>query len=63
MTPAIELLALRARTTAREVDLMSVRRMLAALAAAAATVLLSAAPAAAHGAPTNPLSREDGWTT
>jgi predicted carbohydrate-binding protein with CBM5 and CBM33 domain len=36
---------------------MSVRRMLAAVAAAAATVLLSAAPAAAHGAPTNPLSR------
>ncbi|WP_319461951.1 lytic polysaccharide monooxygenase [Micromonospora sp. RTP1Z1] len=36
---------------------MAVRRMLAAVAVAAATLLLTAAPAAAHGAPTNPLSR------
>ncbi|MBM0238407.1 chitin-binding protein, partial [Micromonospora sp. ATA32] len=36
---------------------MSVRRMLAALAAPPRPCWLSAAPAAAHGAPTNPLSR------
>ncbi|MEU1808814.1 lytic polysaccharide monooxygenase [Micromonospora aurantiaca (nom. illeg.)] len=36
---------------------MAARRALAALAAVAATVPLTAAPAAAHGAPTSPLSR------
>ncbi|WP_328339807.1 lytic polysaccharide monooxygenase auxiliary activity family 9 protein [Micromonospora sp. NBC_00421] len=36
---------------------MTVRRTLAALAVVAVTVLLDAAPAAAHGAPTSPLSR------
>ncbi|RZU73504.1 chitin-binding protein [Micromonospora kangleipakensis] len=36
---------------------MAVRRILAAVAAATAILLLTAAPAAAHGAPTNPLSR------
>ena len=36
---------------------MAVRRMLAAVAAVAATLLLTAVPAAAHGAPTAPLSR------
>ncbi|SCF44215.1 chitin-binding protein [Micromonospora matsumotoense] len=36
---------------------MTVRRTFAALAVVAVTVLLDAAPAAAHGAPTSPLSR------
>ncbi|PWR17163.1 chitin-binding protein [Micromonospora sicca] len=36
---------------------MAVRRILAAVAVVAATLLLTAAPAAAHGAPINPLSR------
>ncbi|MEH0844463.1 lytic polysaccharide monooxygenase [Micromonospora sp. CPCC 205711] len=36
---------------------MTVRRMLATAVAVAATVLLTASPAAAHGAPTSPLSR------
>ncbi|WP_200216821.1 lytic polysaccharide monooxygenase auxiliary activity family 9 protein [Micromonospora coerulea] len=36
---------------------MAVRRMLAAVAPVTATLLLTAAPAAAHGAPTRPLSR------
>ncbi|KWV34174.1 lytic polysaccharide monooxygenase auxiliary activity family 9 protein [Micromonospora rifamycinica] len=36
---------------------MTVRRTLAALTVVAVTVLLDAAPAAAHGAPTSPLSR------
>ncbi|SCG43132.1 lytic polysaccharide monooxygenase auxiliary activity family 9 protein [Micromonospora halophytica] len=36
---------------------MTVRRVLVAVAAVAATVLPTATPAAAHGAPTNPMSR------
>ena len=40
-----------------EVILMPVRRLLAAVLVAAATVPLAATPAAAHGAPTDPISR------